>query len=281
MTKRRDLEHHRNSLAEIGEILASMKTLAYMETRKLARFLTAQQQTVESIEDVAADFLGFFPGLPAAVLEATPVLLVIGSERGFCGDFNRSLIGRLSEARKQADDDRLRVVAVGHKLHGSLEGDRSVAAYLDGASVADEVPSVLQGVIDALNTLQASSPSIALFGIYHDNEDVELTALLPPFQQQNAEQSAHAFPPILNVPAETFLRELVDHYLFAALNNLLYTSLMSENQRRVAHLDGAVRRLDQQTTELTRKVRALRQEEIVEEIEVILLSASGFDGDPI
>jgi len=61
MTRRRHLEHHRQSLAEIRDIMNSMKTLAYMETRKLARFLDAQHAVVQSIEDVAADLLSFYP----------------------------------------------------------------------------------------------------------------------------------------------------------------------------------------------------------------------------
>ena len=46
MTRRHDLEHHRNSLAEIRDIMNSMNTLAYLETRKLSRFLDAQHAVV-------------------------------------------------------------------------------------------------------------------------------------------------------------------------------------------------------------------------------------------
>jgi len=41
MTRRRTLERHRHSLAEIQGIMNSMKSLAYLETRKLTRFLDA------------------------------------------------------------------------------------------------------------------------------------------------------------------------------------------------------------------------------------------------
>ena len=54
MTQRRNLEHHRHSLAEIRDIMNSMKTLAYMETRKLGSFLDAQHTVLQSIEEVAA-----------------------------------------------------------------------------------------------------------------------------------------------------------------------------------------------------------------------------------
>jgi F-type H+-transporting ATPase subunit gamma len=58
------------------------------------------------------------------------------------------------------------------------------------------------------------------------------------------------------------------------LHALLYASMMMENHDRVRHLDGAVRHIDDQSEDLARQCNALRQEEIIEEIEVILLSAA-------
>jgi len=280
MTKRRDLEQHRDSLEEIGEILGSMRTLAYMETRKLSRFLAAQEKVVDSIRDAASDFLGFYPASANALQTATPVFLVVGSERGFCGDFNRALISRLDDARGSDEQNDPKIVAVGHKLHSLLERDECVAALLDGASVAEEVPAVLQSVIEELNRLQTTVGETSLFGIFYDDEQIEVTALLPLVEDSVRDTPVHSFPPVLNVPPEEFLGDLIDHYLFAALNHMLYTSLMSENQRRVSHLAGAVRHLEQESGELTRKCRALRQEEITEEIEVILLSTASIEGSP-
>lgn len=274
MTRRRDLEHHRASLDEIGEILSSMKTLAYMETRKLSRFLTAQQRVVRSIHEVAADFLHFHPGLPGAQSQAAPVFLVVGSERGFCGDFNRGLVERLAKARHIHGHNHARIVAVGHKLHPLLEKADSHNVCLDGASVAEEIPAVMQNLIDALDSLQSDVAASALIGIYHDDDEIPITALLPPFETRSPDTTSHRTPPLLNIAPEAFILDLVDHYLFAALNHMLYASLMAENQRRVTHLERAVRHLEEQSEELTRKCRALRQEEIVEEIEVILLSTT-------
>jgi F-type H+-transporting ATPase subunit gamma len=54
---------------------------------------------------------------------------------------------------------------------------------------------------------------------------------------------------------------------------MFYTSLMAEHYRRVQHLEGAIDRLEQRAEELGKKRNMLRQEEITEEIEVIMLSA--------
>ena len=82
---------------------------------------------------------------------------------------------------------------------------------------------------------------------------------------------------MLNLPPATCLAELIDHYLFAALHEIVYVSLMAENIQRVRHLEGAVRHLDDKSATLQHQSNALRQEEIIEEIEVILLSAASLD----
>ena len=66
---------------------------------------------------------------------------------------------------------------------------------------------------------------------------------------------------------------MTHHYLFAVLHEIFYISLMAENQRRLQHLEGAVKHLDDETVNLRRKSQIYRQEEITEEIEVILLNA--------
>jgi F-type H+-transporting ATPase subunit gamma len=84
----------------------------------------------------------------------------------------------------------------------------------------------------------------------------------------------------LHLPAQEFLIELTDHYLLAALHQMLYTSLTVENHRRVMHLEGAVKHMDEESSELVQQCRTLRQEEIIEEIEVILLSSTNLDDGP-
>ena len=75
------------------------------------------------------------------------------------------------------------------------------------------------------------------------------------------------------IPAQ-FVRDLNHFHLWATLQQALYTSLYAENRQRVQHLDGAVRYLDKELATLKRAKHLARQEAIIEEIEVILMSAS-------
>ena len=270
MTARRELERQLKSLRDIRSIMGSMKTLALLETRKLTRRLAAQNRVVESIEAVAADLRGFFPFTPSLPDDSPHVYLLFGSERGFCGDFNETLL----QALPPTDTSRSPLLlTVGRKLGARLEGDPRAVALLDGASVAEEVEKKLNRLVDTLTTLQQRYGAFSLTAVYHqaDANAIRTIRVLPPFQE-SPPSPRFAFPPRLTLEPEAFFAALLDHYLFAALHAMAYTSLMAENHRRMEHLEGAVRRLEQDVAELARRRNILRQEEITEEIEVIMLS---------
>jgi len=278
VTRRRDLEHHRRSLGEIREIMNSMKTLAFMETRKLARFLQAQQTVVESIEAVAADFLDFHADTLPQAGASTAVIVAIGTERGFCGGFNQSVMDHLESAIDRQASGQAYVIAVGGKLHSLLDREKLAAAFIDGAGVAEEIASVLHAMVEELSALQQQHGLLTVYALYHSGGDgIAMQKLLPPFQQLTRQDKGYTHPPVLHLSAPQFMLELTEHYLFAALHSILSSSLMAENQNRMTHLESAVSHLDDRSQELARRCRAMRQEEIIEEIEVILLSSSGLD----
>jgi F-type H+-transporting ATPase subunit gamma len=279
MTRRRDLEAHRATLDEIHEIMNSMKSLAYMETRKLAGLLDTQHAVVEGIEAMAADFLGFYPETLAGSEKTTDVHVLVGSERGFCGDFNATLARYLDAHLEQTAMEPPFLIAAGRKLHPLLESKPRLSAIIDGASTVDEVAEVIKRLVDAIAALQTQYGPSSVSVLHHapDAKGIVLNRLVPPFEGFRNGPRRFPYPPVLNLPPQAFFLELTDQYVFAALHEALYASLMAENHRRVRHLEGAVRHLDDRSSALRRKCNALRQEEIIEEIEIILLSASLFD----
>ncbi len=276
MTRRHDLEHRRQSLTEIRDIMNSMKTLSYMETRKLNRFLNFQNTVVQRIEDAAADLISFHPDILPEGKEPRSVYLLIGTERGFCSDFNQALLRQLAYLSSDQSSSNPMWIVLGRKLGLLLDGNPNVISFLEGASVTEEVGSVLNRLVSELNALQEKHGIVNLFCLYHGGEDgIMIQKLLPPFQNISHKAASFSIPPVLNLNPRRLLLELSDQYLFAILHEILYTSLMAENRRRVTHLEAAVKHLDDDAEELTRRCNTLRQEEIIEEIEVILLNAAG------
>lgn len=272
MSLRQDLDKRLQSLADINKILGSMRSLAYLEARKLARFLSSQLRVVEHIERAAADFLTAYPELRSSSEETVAVLVVIGSERGFCGDFNELLVRFLEKRRHAPRTAAPRVITVGRKLTTAMEGDPRIEEGLEGPSVAEEIHGILLKLTSRVNQLGSEYGPIGLSVVFYDSEQsvVREVSVLPPFVAEATIESP-GYPPRLNVPPPQFFADLVDQYLFAVLYRMFYTSLMAEQQFRIHHLEGAMKRLEEQSGELALRRNSLRQEEITEEIEVILL----------
>ncbi len=275
MSLSRELQLHITQLKEIRSILNAMKNLAFIELHKLLHFKIMQGQSVATIENVMQDFLSFHP-CKVAPEHVTHFCVLLGAERGFCGDFNESLINAITSQSYTG------IIAVGSRLCNRLETlTTPVIARLEGANVADEVSIIVTRLLDTINfspdfmLTEDAIPTLKLTIVYHDNNpnQINLRQLFPPVTNKHDSTPHFGTPPILNLTAEAFFTELMDHYLFAALHEVFYISLTAENQRRLQHLEAAVNHLDDETTQLQKKSQIYRQEEITEEIEVILLNA--------
>jgi len=258
-------------LNEISGIMTAMKSLSLVETKKLARFIGHQHRMLANIEAAAADFLNFFQVTSSA--EAPIILILVGSERGFCGNFNERVLAALDTLPRQ--DPTAALVVVGSRLAAKLASRPGVVAQLDGASVTEDVPAVLNRVMDALHLAStASGAGATLFSLALEAEGEPALKRLLPFDPPTAPHFAH--PPRLQLAPPEFFAELLDQYLLAALYGLLYESLSAESRQRLAHMEQALDRLGETIDRLALKRNALRQEKIVEEIEVILSSEMAF-----
>ncbi|MEJ2317643.1 MAG: F0F1 ATP synthase subunit gamma, partial [Gammaproteobacteria bacterium] len=240
----------------------------------------AQQQVVKSIEVAAADLLSFYPGILPKSRETPTVYILLGAERGFCGDFNHLLLRYLETSLRKHTAHEPMLIAVGRKLNALLEENRRILAFMEGATVLEEVDAVLVEVIGALAGLQEKYGALTVYCLYHGEEALVMKKLIPPFEPVPGMPAGLTHPPLLNLSPQDFLVELSDHFVFAALHEMVYTSLMVENRQRILHLEGAVKHLDNKTTEIARRCNVLRQEEIIEEIEIILLNAAGPASNP-
>lgn len=279
MSGRRDIEIRLGSLNEIKEIMNAMKNLSLMEVHKLTRFLETQRRVIDTIEAASADFLQFYQALFPGVETFRDRYLLVGSERGFCGDFNEAVI-RAFEIHGSAAPQKS-IVVVGTKLAAKLVDDPRLCAAIEGASVVEELDAVLVKLMQALTgpTIPGASEGPLRLTVLHHRPDEEpiVVTVLQPLQVASAKSKRYSHAPLLYLQPQWFLTGLVEQYLFAALHGLLYGSLMAENQLRMQHMDSAVRRLEKLSADLLRKRNILRQEEITEEIEVIMLSVKALE----
>lgn len=272
MTRRRQIRQRLHGLGEIQEIMGAMRNLALLETRKLARAVPEQERVVNTITAALRDLLASFPELLGSTTAADEILIVLGSERGFCGDFNRALLTALHDRHGGTG---VPLIAVGRRLANRLPAAPEPFASLTGATTAEEVPGVLIRLMRTLRDWRGGDRTrrpIRPVVLHQKRGGGVASITLDPAGVVDPSMKPAGYPPVINLPAELLLEKLTEHYLYAVLYQIFYGSLMAENERRMRHMENAVHRIDERIGELRRKGNALRQEEIVEEIEIISLT---------
>jgi F-type H+-transporting ATPase subunit gamma len=270
VTRRHQIAARLAGFREVRAILSAMKNIALMELRALAGLLEHQRRAMATIERAAADFICFYPP-PGEAQPAATVCIVIGSERGFCGEFNEALEAEARAVRRRGE----RLLAVGARLAERLGADEG-EGMLDGANVAEELPTVLQQVAAQLVRVQRAAPPGPLHvKAVHQHPDGTglVTKVIAPLPLPERPTRPHPYAPRLTLAPQEFFAGLVEQGLLLSLQEAFSVSLIAENRRRLEHMEGALRRLDDITARLARRLNASRQEEITMEIEVIMLSA--------
>jgi F-type H+-transporting ATPase subunit gamma len=276
VSERRKIERRLATLGDVAEIMGALKNAAMVEAIRLRRYVPAQQRVVRTVEAATQDFLTHYPQPLHAGAAGGEIFLVVGSERGFCGSYNQELAAALDRERASRRTADAAVVVVGRRLASRLCQRMKLAAVVEAPSVADEVQPAITRLIASLQSLSAARAKLlplAMTVLYHEiaghASEVQVKQPLRAFTGDGYE---FGDPPRLYLDPLAFFRELTDHYLFAVLHELFYSALLAENERRLQHLEGALRRVDRTREELALRGNALRQEEITEEIEIILLS---------
>lgn len=270
MTRRHQLAARLTGLQEVRAILSAMKNIALMELRALAGLLEHQRRAMATIERAAADFLCFYPP-PGEAGPAATVCIVIGSERGFCGDFNEALEAEAKAVAARGEH----LIAVGARLLDRLAADAS-EGQIAGANVAEELPAVLQQLAAQLERVQRAIPAGPLHikaAYQHPDGSGVTTKTIAPLPLAERPPRPHPFAPRLNLAPQAFFAAALEQGLLLSLQEAFSVSLIAENRRRLAHMEAALKRLDEISARLARRLNASRQEEITQEIEVIMLSA--------
>jgi F-type H+-transporting ATPase subunit gamma len=254
VSRYRELAEHLRGLEDIRAILSGMRTLAAVELQRVTRLQAPAAQLRAGLEAaVAAHFAG--RSAPAAAPGAG-LWVVLGSEKGLCGDFNERLLAGLPDGAAPR-------VLVGSKLAAARVS--AVAARCPGALGGDDLGPVLAALAQTLAGLDALAGG-SLQVLCHDpQQQLRRVVVLPPPPGPRP-----AITPRLQLPPAQFEAALLEQYLFAVFNGLLLDSLLAENQQRIGHLQAALQRLDERCETLRQRQRRARQEQIIEEVEVAL-----------
>lgn len=260
MTQRAENNYRLALYQELDDIVSAMKNLAQVELVRLEKSHRRQQQVLDACREGLTALLEHQgAALPAA--DGPAVLIALGSERGFCGGFNEQ-IAQYFSARPWRD--MTRILVVGSRLAGKLEPQTKMD-FLSAPASIDEALPAMQTLIDTL--LQGPLPA-KLTLLYHDRTAVQQVTLLPYLNQPNQPPASASLN--IQLSAAELMQALQWQYLQQSLMLYLLDSLKTENRWRLQQMDGAQDHLQALSHDLRLRINAQRQQQIIEEIEVIL-----------
>ena len=263
MSQRREVEARLGLYDELSGILSAMRSFALAELRKVGKREAAQQQVVTSLASVLDDLADSLPAQLYAGSAKTrgDIWLLFGSVRGFCGSFNEDV---MRFWRGQADRQSP-LILVGDRLHAMVD-EREALQRLGGAEGSLDAPAAIDRILAAVKALRGDG-ELGLIACIRDEQGARSQRLwpLPPAKRKGVNYSPLTYAPAAEVGAG-----IAEHYLFHTLLALLLRSIRVENHMRLLQMETALRHLERGSEELQRQRNRLRQEEIVEEIELMV-----------
>ncbi len=282
MSSRHDCRQQLELYRELDEIISAMRNLAQVELHRVERVLITEQQAFDTVCEAWRLTQGLVRNQPRHKVSAkggdTKLLIAIGSERGFCGGFNEQVLRAIQQPTLAYDQ----LLLVGSRLKDKYATSRdsdTLPAFTEFTAAptnADEVLMVAQSIYGKINALQPQS----LVLLHHGSLQLSQTQLLPatlPAERSIEQTADHSSDIGLQpstcvsyLPLPALLENLQQQYLLRALIHYSLISLAQENRQRLSQMQASRDHLEDLLQQLQLRMNHLRQQEIVDEIEVIL-----------
>jgi len=269
MTQRREVEARLALFDDLSGILGAMRSFALTELHRINKRETAQQAVMQSLTTALADLAAARPSQPLASVHADigntdhDIWLLFGSVRGFCGSFNEDVI---RSWQTHCSNTASPLILVGERLHEMI-ADRENLLRLAGADSGLSASTTIDRILAAIADLSNHKHSFRLLACLRDEQDSHIEQLWP-ILRINGKQPG--YPPMTYEPLADVATGVSQHYLYHSLLALLLRAIRAENHMRLMQMETALRHLERGSEEMQRQRNRLRQEEIVEEIELMI-----------
>jgi len=262
------------SVSDLGELVKTMKVLAAVNLRTLAKTSEALDAYLHNAENGLQVVLRELPQPEADDQDVREITMVVfGSDHGLCGPFHQQLLQELARCPKHATllcvGTRLAEAAedLGLKVNGVLSAPTSAAAL---AEAAEGLLQKLQPFQGAVRLLYQRTQNTGYQPCQETLWPIESDWL----RQLRACPWPAPGAPMCWGPAGPAFAWLLEEHLQVACQRALAHSLASENQARLLTMQAAEKNLEEMRLGLQDSLRSRRQNAVTEELLDVI---SGFE----
>ncbi len=286
------LRQQLDSLADLQAIVRTMKALSASTIREYEKSVRALADYERNVEHGFAAALEGYPeaafatALRPAQTSSGRLVVAFGSDHGLCGRFNEQVADHFIDqhTKHHADDNRLRVLAVGLRLEGALAA-RGVTpdAVLALPAASAEIVESVQLILQRIDRWQHARDFHEVLVLHHQAKDHQGSKphshRLLPLPLARLHRLRRANWPSRRLPqpflsGQGVLSALTREYLLARLFRACAASQASEHASRLAAMQRAESNLSEHMETVTGAYRRRRQDAITSEL---LEVVSGFE----
>lgn len=272
------LARQQQTLTSIAGVVRTMKSLAAINAAPYERAASAIEAWRHTVRRGFAAY-AWRMGEPALFDAAPPgcdVVVVFGSDHGFCGNHNTAVAQMVRKFQASAGAAPPAVLCVGARMAGALrERGIAVAAPLTPPASADGIGRVAGEVVARVERFGRGRPLARLAvklafmrRAAHGARAPVLSTLLPlpPALLQRPRRWPGPALPDFAGPPQALLAALVRSHIFASVFHAAAEAMVTENAARLARMQQAEQALDERLEWLARQISGVRQDQITDEL---------------
>jgi F-type H+-transporting ATPase subunit gamma len=288
MAKTRALVKRRKAIRNIRKITRTMELIATARFKKAFDRAVEAEAYTRKIAELAADLSASAVDVTHPLLEKraqvkNSLLLVISSNRGFCGGYNASILREASACIRQIQDE-------GVTLHPELSGKRAISffrfqgiraeatfTHFEYKPTFEEVEELANRYIAAYISGQVDRVEVAYMKFLNSARQVPVVETLLPLAAAPAEAMRRGTPVTARPVEYEFLpsaRDILEELLPVSFKVRLFkcfldAAVSEQTARRVA-MKSATENADEMIKTLTRQYNRARQAQITKEIAEVI-----------
>ncbi len=265
---------------DLRGIVSTMKMLSSVNIGPYEKALSSLNQYGQTIDEAFVGLIvnnGFLQKLVKLSAQPKTIAILIGTDNGLVGRFNRDVITKANNyfKRKGYAVGTVPYICIGKRLTLMANGTQSkVAAGFPISNSVKELTSAAADILDKVQEIAAThhTERILVFANYKVNARVApaMTQLLPlPQDHFEALKGQHwtgrSFPMITQNKTD-LLAALTQEYLSFMLSKLLTASLAAEHYTRMINMQQAEKNIDERLETMNLEYQQARQTAITDEL---------------
>ena len=266
---------------DLKDIVSTMKMLSSVSIAPYEKALKSINRYGQTIKDAFVGLLKEedFIYQPRPVKSSTPqtVAIIIGTDNGLVGRFNRDVLSFAKEDLKERRClDQTTFVCVGKRLGLMADSAKlSIAATYAIMNSLKEIASIASMVLMKVNEIIPArrTEQVLIYFMKRkagETQKPTVLQLMPlPFEEMirfKSEKWTGRTPPLITADYDELFGALIHEYLTVVLSGALTASLAAEHYTRMLNMQQAEKNIDDSLTEMNLTYQQLRQTGITDEL---------------